>query len=301
MSINEPKRMQRGVIVNKNNIRFGKNGMTLDQPMSLEDMYYYSLYWDKFIVPQGGVNFDLPLERDFLNFNLLEKPSRFLPVGKTINLNDENEFFFEETVQEKLAESANHGNIDWIICHHGKEANYHESFSMKQNIIKLKLSNALPIPSVDGKFSIADLVDFKKQRNSELEALHNTMDTLLSNIYKEEIEVIKNRELIRFNNAIKELDKTLIERFKIIKKSDFEVNLSLDSDALSEILKTSMLIGSGVATDGLLTSSNVATAFTTIVSLFSLSKKYGVTFNKYNKNDLKLDYILKAKSANIIK
>lgn len=301
MTRNKTERIQRGVIVNKNNVKFGKKGMTLEEPMSLEDMYYYSLYWDKFIVPQGGVDHELPYERDFIDFKLLEKPSRPLLVGSTTNLNIEREVFFAETVKKKLLESANSGTIDWVVCHNGEEPNYHENFSEKQNIIKLKLTNALPIPSANGIFSIADLVAFKEKRDSELEALHNTMDTLLKNINKEEIEVIKNRELLRFKNAINELDKTLVERFKIIKKSDFEVNIGLDSESIANITKATAIVSSGFITDNLLTTSNISTIFATIASIFSLSKTYGVTFNQYNKGDLKLDYISKAKSENIIK
>ncbi|MEK5777305.1 DUF6236 family protein, partial [Acinetobacter nosocomialis] len=96
-------------------------------------------------------------------------------------------------------------------------------------------------------FNFEDLLEFKFRRKDQLGELHQSMDELLKKIYLEPIPAIREAEIKRFENAVKELDKPLIERFKVIRKSDWEVSLSPD---IPTLLENARNIAAGIAIDG---------------------------------------------------
>lgn len=285
------RKVQRGIVAPSGIMAINGSNLFLERSYIPEDIFYYVMYWDKIAIPTSpAIHIGLPLENELKSLDILERPS--LPTIGVVDAARHVHWTFGEIAKQKLKDE----DFDWIVHHMSGDPIYLPEHSTKIDTIRLKITNALPIPSADGKFSLDDLLEFKNRRSSELEGLHTTMDRLLKKLNNEELDVIRKTELKRFENAILELDKTVIERFKIMKKSDFEVNIDLTGDAIQAlILNTSALIHD-------IKSNNIplATIATSILSVFSLSKKYGVTLNQYNHGDFNLEYISSARSENII-
>lgn len=293
----------RGVVTHSAEMTVNGKSTLFSSNRTVENMLYYTLYWNKVIMPRGIIGAKLDIDKDLIDNGVLElidissippHPSYVDQQKQTMDLIKHELWAFGEIAKTKMQA----GKESWTINHPSKNPVFLPEHQIEQNNIRLRITNALPLPSNTGNFSIDDLLNFKERRNSELIALHESMDQLLKKIYEEPIHAIRETELMRFENAIKELDKTLLERFRVIKKSDWEVSLSPDIPTLIE--KASLIAG-GVSTDVQLNFGfPIASSITTLASMFSLSKTYGFTFNQFAKDDLKLEYISGAKSENIV-
>lgn len=280
-------KLERGIVAPGGIMSIEGNSMHLARSYLPEDIFYYAMYWDKIAIPSSpAINFGLPLENELRQLGILERPT--MPLIGTVDAARHVHWTFGEIAKQKLKEEKS----DWVIHHMSGDPIYLPEHSTKKDVIRLKITNALPIPSADGKFSLDDLLDFKFRRSSELEGLHTTMDKFLKKLHSEELDVIQKTELIRFENAIQELDKTIFERFKVYKKSDLEINLEL-TGALALTIPA-------IVQDIQSNKIPLATIATSIISCLTLSKKYGVTFNQYNHGDFNLEYISSARSENII-
>ncbi|EPF6032842.1 DUF6236 family protein [Acinetobacter baumannii] len=285
------KKVYRGIVAPSGIMAIKGNNLFLERTYIPEDIFYYVMYWDKIAIPTSSIiHMGLPLEKELKSLGILERPS--LPATGTVEAARHVHWTFGEVAKQKLKDD----DFDWIIHHMSGDPIYLPEHSAKKDTLRLKITNALPIPSSDGKFSLDDLLEFKNRRASELEGLHTTMDRLLKKLNHEELDVIRKTELKRFENAILELDRTVFERFKIMKKSDFEVNIDLTGDAIQALILNTPALIHDIKSNGI----PLATIATSILSMFSLSKKYGVTLNQYNHGDFNLEYISSARSENII-
>ncbi|ANF81518.1 hypothetical protein A3K93_04475 [Acinetobacter sp. NCu2D-2] len=285
------RKLQRGIVAPAGIMSISGSSLHLERTYNLEDIYYYVMYWDRISIPTSNAFYcGLPLEKELFATGMLERPS--LPIVGTVDVAQHTHFTFGEVAKNKMKDDS----LDWMIHHMSGDPIYLPEHTTQKESVRLKITKALPIPSVNAKFSLDDLLSFKVKRSSELEALHETMDKLLKKIHYEEIDAIRRSELIRFENAIQELDRTIFERFKVYKKSDFEVNLDLKGDAHYALALNAPTLSSALLTDEI----QLATLVPSIMSLFTLTKKYGVTFNQYNHGDLNLEYLSSARSENII-
>lgn len=293
--------IKRGIITTHGKVsvvgeRYRMNGIMPDI-----EMLYLSLYWDEIIIPTGILRVGLPFEQDLIKYGVLTRPDTLqIPPSKSsitadgsIKFASHEVYAFGEIAKQKIDVAGE----DWVIQHFS-EPTYMPEHRNEQNNIRLRISNILPIPSITETFNLEDLLEFKYRRKDQLGELHQSMDELLRRIYVEPIPAIKESELKRFENAVKELDKPLIERFKVIRKSDWEVSLSPD---IPTILEKTPIIAGAIATDGMLNMDfPVISSIASIASILSLTRKYSFTFNQFAKEDIKLEYIAGAKSENII-
>jgi Family of unknown function (DUF6236) len=285
------KKVNRGIVAPNGIMAINGNSLVLQRSYIPEDIFYYVMYWDKIAIPTSPViHFGLPFENELNSLGILERPT--LPAIGSVDVAKHVHWTFGEIAKQKL----NNEDEDWIVHHMSGDPIYLPEHATKKDTIRLKITNALPIPSVNGNFSLNDLLEFKMRRSSELEGLHSTMDRFLKKLNSEEIDVIRKTELKRFENAILELDKTVVERFKIIKKSDVELNIDLKSDALLALALNTPAIIHDIQTNNI----PLATIATSILSVLSFQKKYGFTFNQYNHGDFNLEYISSARSENIV-
>lgn len=281
--------MKRCVVIPPAIMNVSQNNVHLKRSYNSEDLIYFCLYWDKVATTVSRViHIGLPFEKELMEAGVLERksfehPKIFMPGG--VGGGEDQLWSFEKIVKEKLDDDKN----DWIIHHLSDEPVYSDNNSLRQNLTRLKITNLLPIPKLSEKNSIIDILEFKERRADELKALHSTLDNVLKKIHSEEIEVLKKVELEHLRIAIQELDKTVVERFKVYKKSDLEVSLDLGPSNILDLGKA------------LINPLNFMDVGTALLSLISISQKYGVTFNyPALKNKLNLDYLASAKSEYII-
>lgn len=296
------KNIKRGIITPPGKINIQGSTYHMQQGMSADEMLYLSLYWDEILIPTGYIHVSTPFEQELISNKILIRPhssqippcaSSLTPEGH-LRIEAHELYAFGEFAKNKLQSKGE----DWIIQHISDDPMYLPEHRNEQNSIRFRITNSLPFPAYKESFNIDDLLDFKQRRKDQLGELHQSMDELLKRVYLEPIHALRESELKRFENAVDELDKPLIERFKIIRKSDWEVNLSPD---IPTLIEKGGFIGSGVAADQALgLSLPVFSSIAALSSILSISKKYGFTFNQFAKDDLRLEYISGAKSEKII-
>lgn len=298
-----PQYIDRGILLYPGNMKTTSNGQgfSISEQMSQEDMFYYALYWDKIMISSSVLNVDLPCDMEFIRQGVLEKlyslqyqeESPYRSGGRIEDFASHELWVFGDVAKRKLEAYGE----DWTICHLNGEPEYMPEHSKEANTIRLRISDVLPSPQVTSESDVEKLLNFKLDRASELDALHDSMDNLIKRVYEEDLHALKEKEIKRFENAVNELDRTLIERFKIIQKSDWEVALNLDP---VDIVEKTTAIGAAIYADHTLSPYPIFTGITGLLSMLSFSKKYGMTFNRYARNDIKLEYISAAKSKKII-
>lgn len=276
--------MLRGVVIPRAKIELREpNTIKINSTYSFEDIAYFCLYWDKIATPiSTGIKFEFPFAEQLIEYGILEQLER-------INLNSymggiemvQNELWMFSTIaKEKLRDSDN----DWLIHHLTKEPIYRKKDALMQDMLRVKITNLLPIPVQSEHNSLDDIINFKRSRADELNNLHYTLNALLERIYNSKIEVIQKQELSDFKKALEELDKTVKERFKVYRKGDLEIGLNANPVNLITLAS----------------SQNFMEAATNIFSIFSINKCYGITLNEpAKKNNMKLEYISSARSEYI--
>lgn len=277
--------MLKGVVIPRAKMEIsGLKTLKIHSSYEFEDIAYFCLYWDKIATPiSQGIRLQFPFEEQLIDYGILERLER-------VNLNSftggvdmaQNELWMFSTIaKEKLRDSEN----DWLIHHLTKEPLYREKDTLMQDMLRVKITNLLPIPVQSGHNSLDDIITFKKRRADELNNLHYTLNALLERIYNSKVEVIQKQELSDFKKALEELDKTVKEKFKIYRKGDLEIGLDLNPiNFLS-----------------LISSQNFMEVATNIFSIFSIKQHYGVTLNQHaSKNNMRLEYISSARSEYII-
>ncbi|MGF2881815.1 DUF6236 family protein [Acinetobacter johnsonii] len=297
-------RLVRGIITPPGDVTIIGNSYSFSGGLSEELMYYFGLYWDKIAIPSGIVGMQLACDEEFIRNDVLEKISTYqIPPhasyikddGKSYDLASHELWAFGEIAKQKLLKKGE----AWSINHINGDPIYMPQHRLEQDSIRLRIADALPYPALTGEYNIVDLLEFKRKRSDELGQLHESMDNLLSKIIKEPIQDIRENEIKRFENAVLELDKTLMERFKFTNKSNWELNVS--SPDMTTLFNAALGVSGGIMTDnGLGNNFPYMTTLSLIGSTLSLSKNYGFTFNQYAKDDLKLEYITRAKSENIL-
>jgi len=296
------RNIKRGIVTPPGKIIIQDNTYHMQKGLSPDEMLYLSLYWDEILIPTGYIHVSTPFEQELISNKVLIRPhsSQITPCASSLTpeghlkIEAHELYAFGEFAKSKLQSKGE----DWVIQHISDDPIYLPEHRNEQNSIRFRITNSLPFPAYSDSFHLEDLLDFKHKRKDQLGELHQSMDELLKRIYLEPIQALRESELKRFENAVDELDKPLIERFKVIRKSDWEVSLSPD---IPTLIEKGGLIGSGAAADqafGL--SIPVFSGIAALSSILSISKKYGFTFNQFARDDLKLEYISGAKSEKII-
>jgi len=291
----------RGVVIPPGKISIVGSQYYMHHSIRSEDLLYYAMYWDKIVMPSGIIEISNELTHQLAQNDVLAQihtrsippnPSMINPDG-SYGMEQHELYAFGEIAKKKLSERGS----DWIIGHIEGDPIYLPTHRKQENLLRLRVTQSLPFPANTGEYSIDDLLNFKIRRAPELAALHDSMDNLIKKIHLEPINALKESEIKRFENAINELDKTMFERFHVIQKSDWEMNISMDIPTIIE--KGPLLVG-GFLADQVLTTDYLLTGITALSSFISLHKKYGFTFNKHARKDIKLEYISGAKSEKII-
>lgn len=296
------KKIIRGIINYPYNTSLQGSSINFSPENVKREMYYLAMYWDKIITPTGAIRGRFQGDDAFITNDVLRLVNTLDYAPHPSSLSEDGKFFdavrHDIWVMGEIAtdkrENAQ-GEI-WDINHVTEQPVYFNEHAKEANIIRMRLTNVLPYPIITDEYNIEDLLKFKERRSEQLIALHDSMDNLLKRIYEEPMHALKEKEIMRFENAVHELDRTLIERFKITDKSDLELNLSVDTS----LIEKASAIGIAMAADHTLNPFPFFTAATTALSLFSLSKTYGVTFNRYAHDDIKLEYISRAKAKKIV-
>ena len=302
------RNIPRGIITHSGNTEINGSAVNFKGPLLLEAMYFYAMYWDKIHVVNSGIFAAVPFasEAEFIKEGVLEKSEIFdMPPhesyisedGSGYDMAKHELWCFGEAVKKKM--QAN-GEI-WSVNHITQDPIYSPQHRLEQDTLRIRINELLPHPILTGDFNVSDILEFKNKRADQYGEFNECLENFLSSLIREPLQDIRERELKRFELAVLELDKTILERFKFTDKENFEVSLAIPTDIPSIISTTTSITAGVLADQGLGSNFPYMTTLSTIGSMISISKKIGFTFNQYARDDLKFDYLTKAKARKLLK
>lgn len=259
----------------------------ISEEITIEDMMYYSMYWENIIVPfNRNIVYELPQEEDFIEAGTLIRPEVVHSGGNTEHWNVIASKELIATYQHYKKEEP---NKDFFIYH-----NVHNNFDeltspdlIRTNSIRVGLAKLLPYPS---NINIQDLLEFKQKREDELTGLHKH----LTNLFLDIVNTSHSQDLKQlqvyadFDKSIKDLRKSMNERFP---------NKILYKDLVSD-LKADLIELSGAAAAD--TALSTFPSGTIVGGITIFTKRVISTILKEQKTDSHLNYIKTSMKEGII-
>lgn len=287
--------MDRGIIAASNAIYKVPQGFVIGKAPSLDQLRYYSLYWDKVVIPRFDFipdELQVPQEEGFISAGILERPEiETLAFGApqreawvNIMLRSQSQIT-KDFMQEK--------DTDWVMQQEGFTLLLPEEYSIECNTLRVDLANCLPVPT--GEVNAYDILEFKEYRRDEFLALHEHLDALYEQALLSPDKSLSSKKAISdFTKSIADLDKITHERFKRSRKFDLSTELRISGGQLFAGAAAGSLIGSAIGFVEL----PIATITGAVLSTIRLSAKVTTTFEPA-KNNLKLAYLTNARKENL--
>lgn len=212
--------------------KISDNNMQIGQPLSLDEMRYYALYWDKVVIPESDlVSINLPQQDSFVLAGALERikiPHVYEEVTASIFV--DSIFHAQSVVAENLIKDE---TTDWVIQQHGDECILLDEYSEKRNTLRIDLASYLPVPT--GNVNIYDILDFKEFRRNEFIALHGYLDEVYEQaLLSPDQTLASKRAISQMAESIEDLDKVTRERFKIFKKHNLSTVFNVYGKKIAE-------------------------------------------------------------------
>lgn len=222
--------MNRGIIAPAGIVTKVDQGFSMERSLSLEEIYYLIMYWDKIIIPSNNlVYIGIPQEEILISLGAIERPK--INCQGTFNGDMIANLLLssQSIVSEQLMKDS---STDWVIHQIGNKTVYPENFNEKKNVIQISLANTLPVPSKD--ISIDEILKFKQTRKDELSELHNLLDELYMDILSSpDSDLESKKSIIKLKKSIETLNKISKEKFKSTKKYDLTTELNLNPKDIS--------------------------------------------------------------------
>lgn len=279
--------MQRGIIIPPALIKCDveNNNIFIERSYNIEELQYFSLYWDKIAVPeQRAIKLALPYEQDYIEAGILELVRSPFHSGAGASILQQSHTY---VANSKLQDAED----DWTLVNMLDSKDSNPIQYKNKDVLKAELKKLLPVPRTN--VAIHDLLEFKTHRKAELIALHESLDEIYEKILNsEDQDLRRKKEFHNLKIAIHSLDRTLIERFRLTSRVDHSVSLEFNESVLSEMVKSGA-IDMALATFPALTITNTLRS----MLKFKFSKEWTL---KSAEGNLKLDYLVKAKQNNII-
>ena len=284
--------MERGVIASPGIINRLPKGFQMERSLSINELRYYILYWDKVVIPGNNlVYIGLPEEEQLIKSGAVERPSvgftgRFEGDQVTNAILSCQSVVAQELVKDKTT--------DWVIHQLGEECQFPNEFNQRRNIIRVDLASSLPVPT--GDVNIYELLEFKEKRKDELYSLHAHLDDLYERVLSSvDQDLASKRAISDLAKSIADLDCVTNERFDKTGKFDLSAELNLSGKDIS------VGAASGALIDFFATGMTlpIATIAGALISTIKVQSKATNTFQPANKNS-KLAFLANAKKEVLV-
>jgi hypothetical protein len=234
--------LRRGVIAAPGVIQPLPNGFKLERMLSVEELRYYTLYWDQVLIPGNNLIYvAIPDEEHWITAGAISRP----------RVNFQGSFKGDEITNALLgcqamvaAEARKQAPLtDWVIHQVGQDIAVPEEIATTKEVIRVTLVNALPVPTEP--VPIQELLEFKHRHRSEFAALHDAMDELYIEILKSPDPALAYQASVtRFRDSIDGVQRVTRNRFASTKKFEFSTELNLNATNVA----TAMAMGTVVDT-----------------------------------------------------
>ena len=284
--------MDRGIIASPGIIKRQSKGFRMERSLSIDELRYYILYWDKVVIPANNlVYIGIPEEDLFIESGALERPrvgfnGRFEGDQVTDAILSCQSVVAKELLKDKTT--------DWVIHQIGDECIFPSNFNQSRNTIRVDLASSLPVPI--GEVNVYELLEFKEKRKDELESLHSHLDSLYEHVLSSIDQDLSSKKAVSgLAKSISDLDSVTKERFVKSRKFDLTAELNLSGKDILVGAASGALIDS--LTSGL--TIPVATIAGAIISSVKVQSKASNTFRPAEHN-LKLSFLASAKNESFL-
>lgn len=170
--------MKRGIVslplefITRGNGRAISTGNSL----SILDMNFFALYCDELIIPESNlISFKVVGQKDFIESGFLKRP--LIPIiDSEYSVADVALTYSKAQTQYLDYKRRTEPSEDWRLNIIGNNFQLCESGSEVKNLVRLELTNALPVP--DSTVNIYDILEFKSKRRDAFEAFNSYLDEL---------------------------------------------------------------------------------------------------------------------------
>lgn len=286
--------MKRGIVASAQIITPIDNGFRVDRRLNMQEIGFYTLYWDRVVLPTNAfMHVGVDDEDLLVNSGLIERP-RVKSLGG-ISSSQMIDFLLQAQVDviEDLIKSEQ--DIDWVMHQIGNELTLPKGVSESRKTLRFKLVNALPVPA--GEILIPDIIDFKERRRDELNTLHASIDELYLDVLRSPDQDLASRKAFaELNKSLGDLSQVTSEKWKRTSQFDFSVNFNLEGGKFASAL------AAGAAFDFFNNgfSLPIGTIVAPVVSLLSVKAGYSTSI-KATERENKFSYLASAHSEGIIR
>nr|WP_289710448.1 DUF6236 family protein [Aeromonas hydrophila] len=293
-ALSQGENMTRGVIAAPAIINVHGDGFTMERGLTPEEIRYYALYWDKVVIPGSNLVYvGIPEEDILIQSGVIERPS----VGFQGSFNGSaiaNSFAIAQSVvAQKLMEEDK--ATDWVLHQIGNKLSLPSQYVNSKNSLRFELINLLPVPN--GVTPIADILEFKERRKTELNALHDCIELAYIEALKCPDPTFGTSKAIReLRDSISNLEIVTNEKWERTSKFDFATEFNLDGGRIVKGVATGAAFD--FYTNGL--TIPVGSIVGGLASMFKFKATYGLSF-KPASNNAKLAFLSHASHEHIIK
>lgn len=284
--------MLRGIITTSNKFELGNNSFKVTSGLTREDIRFYLMYWDKIVVPTNNlIHVGVPDEKDLLDCGAISRPQVRHQGAFSGNAAATAIMMGQCTITQELLKDT---STDWVIHQAGDKLLLPERFSHINNVLRVTLAGALPVPNAD--VPINEILEFKERRSDELGALHNALDELYIDILKSPDQNLSTQKAFeQLKLDIENLNKVSFDWFKLTKKYDISAEFNLNGRDLVIAATSGGLLNGSLGLD-----MQLGAAIGAIVSTLKVSVKATATLNTTESKKI-LSYVSNASREGILK
>lgn len=184
--------MKRGVIGSPGIIRRLADGFTMERSISAEELRFYVLYWDHVAIPGNNlVYIGVPEEEELIECGAISRP-RVQYAGSFSGGQVTDAILACQSVVAN--EYAKDQSIDWALHQFGGDMLLPPLMSKETDVFRLAVASVLPVPPAI--LPVAEVLEFKERKKSDLKALHDCLDELYFDILRTPDVSLGSRKLL---------------------------------------------------------------------------------------------------------
>lgn len=227
--------MKRGVVASPMQVERTSNGgfMTVGG-LSPTDLNYYTLYWDKTVIPGSReIYFQLHNEELLIKLGIIERPR--VSVGVNSDLYPVE--FPKQQVRIFDELQSDHGSdYVWVLHQIGGDFSLPDGIKERKRVLRLELINALPIP--DENVNPEQVLEFKNRYQDEYKAFHEYLDELYQNVaYAPDEPLFQKKAYESFRNSIDDINKLSgIKKDWFFQRYNIKFNMPTKNELIDVVL-----------------------------------------------------------------
>jgi hypothetical protein len=230
----------RGVIASASAITISGDSAQFGNPLSAEQVRYYTLYWDRIVIPANNFVYQIiPDEEILIATGVIERPT--IELGTCYGGAQIGQASLEAQAQVARKLIQNDHNTDWVLHQFGNNLIVPISEQEERNSLRFELISQLPVPNKD--VPIVEVFEFKDRRRDELDNLHAHLDQLYLDILRSpDKELATTRAKLDLERSVNDLNTAVSERWNATTKYDFSAQISLDGSRILKGVATGMIL-----------------------------------------------------------